>query len=301
MAVTDARISTSLPSHPKTKKLVKRLGIAACWHLVRLYLFAASNRSGGSLAGMTDEDIELAVDWLGGDGEFVNALKAVGFLDGAAGRYEIHDWADHNPWVAGAEVRSAKARWNAVKRHHGEDQADRQVPEWASLRASSNAVSNAASTVVSSTAALHDEQSSNAPSPSPSPNPNPNPNPNNTGASAPKTATEDVIDSNREKPAPTPKLQAVSIEELVAAGVDEQHARDWLGVRKAKGVPLTRTAWQSTVAEASKAGITSAEAVKVAAENGWRGFRAIYLTGYNGRSRVGSRHAPYDAGPEVTL
>ncbi|MDP9991996.1 hypothetical protein J2W28_001024 [Variovorax boronicumulans] len=142
----DARIATGLAGHPKTKKLIRRLGPGAGWSLVCLILWAAANRSDGDLAGMTGEDIELAADWTGDLDAFVTALADVRFLDGADGAYRIHDWADHNPWVNGADMRSAKAKWNAVKRHHGEAEADRQVPEWASARnADSNAHSNAAS------------------------------------------------------------------------------------------------------------------------------------------------------------
>lgn len=94
---TDARIKTGLPGHPKTKKLLRRLGQAAGWNLVRLILWSAANRKGGDLSGMSDEDIELAVDWDGGEGVFVAVLVDVGFLDGEQGARRIHDWHQHNP------------------------------------------------------------------------------------------------------------------------------------------------------------------------------------------------------------
>lgn len=72
--------------------------------------------------------------------------------------------------------------------------------------------------------------------------------------------------------------QSVGIRELVGAGVCRQHAADWLKVREK---PLTVTAWNRVVAEAGKAGITPAEAVRIAAENSWRGFKADWM------SRVG--------------
>ena len=132
---TDARIAVGLPTHPKTKKLIKRLGQAAAWNLVCLFLWAAANRRDGDLSGMTDEDIELAADWLGEEGAFVSVLLEVRFLDAdGAGGYLLHDWQDHNPWAAGADMRSAKARWNAVKKHHGAAEADRQIPEYAAVR-----------------------------------------------------------------------------------------------------------------------------------------------------------------------
>lgn len=71
---SDARIAVGLPTHPKTKKLIKRLGQSAAWNLVCLILWTAANRSDGRLDGMSVEDIELAADWLGDDGAFVGAL-----------------------------------------------------------------------------------------------------------------------------------------------------------------------------------------------------------------------------------
>jgi hypothetical protein len=95
-------------------------------------------------------------------------------------------------------MRSAKARWNAVKRHHGVREADRQVPEWAVIRkteadaaskendagsikrgadstprvAASNEIdasSNTSRDIFSDASSTEFDASSNAPSPSPSP------------------------------------------------------------------------------------------------------------------------------------
>lgn len=118
----DARISTALPSHPKTKKLRRRIGIDGCWSLVCLFLWTASNRWDGNLTGLADEDIELAADWQGQSGAFVQALAEVRFIDGESGGFVIHDWAEHNPWAAarGERVESARkaalARWSGPAR-----------------------------------------------------------------------------------------------------------------------------------------------------------------------------------------
>ncbi|HEY5850413.1 MAG TPA: hypothetical protein VIT62_06565 [Lysobacter sp.] len=173
----DARLSTGLPAHPKTKRLLRRLGPAGGWFLVRLILWARNSRADGDLDGMTDEDIELAVDWTGEPGAFVKAMAEAGFLDGGDGQHRLHDWADHQPWASGADMRSAKARWNAMKRHYGEAEADRRVPEWVAIRdAASNAdssqidaASTANSNAGSNAAAMLEPRHSNAPSPSPSP------------------------------------------------------------------------------------------------------------------------------------
>lgn len=118
----DARISTALPSHPKTRKLYKRLGGDGCWALICLFLWVAGNRSDGDLRGLTEEDIELAADWRGEAGTFIAALREVGFLDGEPGSFTVHDWAEHNPWAAtrGKRVECAK-RAAAVRWEQRED------------------------------------------------------------------------------------------------------------------------------------------------------------------------------------
>ena len=78
----------------------------------------------------------------------------------------------------------------------------------------------------------------------------------------------------RKRAAPT---ALVSLPELVADGVDEQIAKDWLIARKAKDLPLTLTAWEGIKSEAIKARLSPADAVKAAACNGWGGFKAAWL------------------------
>lgn len=117
----DVRISVGLTGHHKTRKLKRRLGPGGCWSLVVLFLWVGSQRWDGTLYGMTDEDIELASDWDGEPGVFVDALLAIGFLDGEPGLRAIHDWKDHNPYAASKGERiekgkqAAAARWNGRK------------------------------------------------------------------------------------------------------------------------------------------------------------------------------------------
>ncbi len=100
-------------------------------------------------------------------------------------------------------------------------------------------------------------------------------------------------------PTPTPErktprkraaaAQLVSVDAMVAEGVDPQHAADWLVARAKKTLPLTPTAWQQTKEEAAKANLTIAEAIKTAAGNGWAGFKAAWLAAdrsANGASRL---------------
>lgn len=162
--MTDARINTEFPEHFKTQKLIARLGVPGAWHLLRLWLWATANKPSGKLDGMTDEDIELAAKWPGESGLLVATLIEVKYVAGRAGARHLHDWQEHNPWAAGAEMRSAKARWNAVFGHHGKSEADRQVPEWAAVRAANRAARKADSSADS-------RPDSSAPSPSPTPSP----------------------------------------------------------------------------------------------------------------------------------
>jgi uncharacterized protein YdaU (DUF1376 family) len=84
-------------------------------------------------------------------------------------------------------------------------------------------------------------------------------------------------------PTPTPKekteprSRCVSVDNLVSEGVAEPHARDWIAIRKAKKLVLTPTAWTATKLEALKANLSPAQAVQMAAENGWAGFKAAWV------------------------
>jgi len=87
------------------------------------------------------------------------------------------------------------------------------------------------------------------------------------GAVAPKVSQKN-LDSN----ASTPSV--LGVRELIADGVDETHAKEWLKVRKDKRLTLTGSAWDDVKTEAQKLGITPAEAVRIAARKSWGGFEA---------------------------
>lgn len=129
--MTDARILTTLPSHPKTKRLIRRLGGDGAWRLVCLILWARDNRPNGDLHGMTDEDIELATDWSGSPGALIDALVQCGFLDGAEGERRVHDWAEHQPWAMGSDDRKLSASWAALCKRHGREGAAKRMPDYA--------------------------------------------------------------------------------------------------------------------------------------------------------------------------
>lgn len=80
--------------------------------------------------------------------------------------------------------------------------------------------------------------------------------------------------ADRPPPAKPPRFEPLAA--LLALGVDAQVAADWLAVRKAKRAALTQTALDDVVAEAHKAGISVAEAVRICAVRGWQGFKASW-------------------------
>lgn len=113
-----------------------------------------------------------------------------------------------------------------------------------------------------------------------------------------RNADASVFDANQEprtnnqepitkeiKPRASRKAQpdgCLTVSDLVAQGVDEQHAKDWMRVRKDKGAKtLTLTAWKTVKTEADAAGMTPAQAVKMSAENSWQGFKSSWVSGRN--------------------
>lgn len=91
------------------------------------------------------------------------------------------------------------------------------------------------------------------------------------GAAAQKSDSED------KEPEAEGGKKKLGVRELVASGVDRQHAQDWLSNRKTKRLPLTQTALDGVKREADKAGMTLPEAIARAAAEGWAGFKASWL------------------------
>lgn len=194
---TDIRLLLSFRNHPKTKKLRLKLGDAGPLGFIYLLMFVAESKPDGILDGMDEDDIALAADYRGDPDEFVETLVAVRLLDRVEGGFGIHDWQDNNPWAAGAEARSEKARKAAEARHgrgrqgktekgntKDSGQSYGNLGEFPSTENQTLTPKNhAPSTNEQSNEqdlAKQQAQSSIAPSPSPSPYPKPSPYPANT-------------------------------------------------------------------------------------------------------------------------
>lgn len=221
---TDARLSVGLPGHPKTKKLIRRLGSSAGWSLVCLILWARANRADGDLTGMSAEDIELAADWAGENDALVRELASVGFLDGEEGQYRLHDWAEHQPWSAGSEARAERAKWSALCRRHGREEAARLMPEYAARLASStdsSASSSADPANSRDTAGDAPAKTEKSPAPSPSPSPIPSPSPK---AEASSLRSESSASLTLTPPSPPADLSQRKSQRILQIAEDAQAA-----------------------------------------------------------------------------
>jgi len=294
--VTDCRVSTGLISHPKKLKLQRRLGKQAVWSLIALWSFAASNRPDGSLAGMTAEDIAIAADWDGDPDAFVGALLELHLVDGEAGQITIHDWAENNPWAAGSSKRSEDAKIAALIKHHGKDAArmliasgshagrTAEVTESLAPRmpVASEAHAESANPQCPVSASVSDSES--LPNPSGSGTPSAvsesrEPSPANAVSplQAERTVEEQQLLPSSPAAGRAAPARTVTLEELIADGLDRELAAEWLAHRKQKRAPLTPRAWSALKREAGGADYSPAQAVSKALAMGWQGFEASWL------------------------
>lgn len=106
----DIRLNISFWDHWKTISLKERLGLEAIESLQRLWCFAAANKPDGQLSGLSATAIEMACRWTGKPGTLVEALLELRFLDKVGSCYALHDWREHNAFVATFPERSVRAK-----------------------------------------------------------------------------------------------------------------------------------------------------------------------------------------------
>ena len=92
-------VHQSLPSHRKTRKLARLLGLKppggipqAIGHMVMLWLWCVDNAQSGDISNIDKGDIADAAGWTKDPDVFVWALGDAGFLDTDG---KIHDWNDY--------------------------------------------------------------------------------------------------------------------------------------------------------------------------------------------------------------
>jgi hypothetical protein len=187
--MSDFRVKPSWFTSRKRKRLVRDLGHAAESALWQIWAFCTDVRPRGDLSGLSDEDIADETDWAGDSDTLIKALVDHGLLDGDSGLRSVHDWEEHNPYVATATDRSEAGRRGALSKWHDRGQhADVPVagcPKCEGQMAKHGSQMAAIKVPDGKTWQPHGSQmaadgsheSANAPSPSPSPYPFPSPQP----------------------------------------------------------------------------------------------------------------------------
>jgi len=117
----------------------------------------------------------------------------------------------------------------------------------------------------------------------------------------PRTLKEPKGDQQADAEQKSPRRNWVK--ELVGLGVEEKFAKDWMAVRKAKKASMTDTALEAIQREAGVAGITFGEAVRIAAENSWQGFKAAWVNkpGANGAGQFMTKQERIEAANQQVL
>jgi hypothetical protein len=111
----DVRVVTSMPGNHKILRLERKAGAEGCWALMKLWCWVGENRPDGNLAGLADEDLELAINWNGAK-SLIPVLVELKLLDGEPAAYRVHDWQSRQPFVAARAQRQEQARQNARQR-----------------------------------------------------------------------------------------------------------------------------------------------------------------------------------------
>ena len=76
------------------------------------------------------------------------------------------------------------------------------------------------------------------------------------------------------------------LKSLIALGVQEQTARDWMQVRKEKKASNTETAFRKIEQEIAKSGATAEDCIRMSAECSWAGFKAEWM--HNRQQKAGT-------------
>lgn len=128
MPVTDFRVSIGFSSHPKIKELERRRGDRGVLALIKLWEFTALHYTDGVLPNMSAADLARHVGRGSHFRKLIDDLLALRLLDRIEGGFQVHDWDEHQGWVAKARKRSrnasasAKARWTGPAKESGKSE-----------------------------------------------------------------------------------------------------------------------------------------------------------------------------------
>ena len=117
---SDIRLETGFRDNLKIDRLESALGGNGVIALLRLWCYVAVHRCDGTLPGWSAQDLARASRWRGQAERLASTLVQLGFLhpvDSPPGGYQVHEWKEHQAYVANAPNRSvwgkegAKRRW----------------------------------------------------------------------------------------------------------------------------------------------------------------------------------------------
>lgn len=182
----DIRFSVNFWQHPKTIKLTRKGGLEAVRSLQILWCFCAQERTDGILSGMDVDDIEIAADWQGEPGRFVELLLAGSWLERLEGdTYALHGWEERQAYVSKKKLRQEQAKAAAEKRWQEKRGVHPVMPD--DTMSNADGMRSASKTHADSNAdsceqhcpqheaAMLDHAQRNAPIPDPIPDPDLNP------------------------------------------------------------------------------------------------------------------------------
>lgn len=132
------RVMTGFWNHRKTLRLRAAMGDAALWLPIRMWCYAAENQPDGCFEQYSAEELAMLMGYLGNASCMIQALQAVGFLDGM----KIHDWEEHNGFH---QTFSSRAKKAADARWKGKDKKQKVIRNDKKGNEASIAPSNASS------------------------------------------------------------------------------------------------------------------------------------------------------------
>jgi len=113
----DIRLDVDFLDNLKTRKLIKALGNDGVVSLIRLWAYVSRRHPKGSLNGVGPEDLEDIAGWPGDPGAFSSYLEEKGWLErDGEGRFVVHDWKEHQPYIYHSDKRKEVARRGAEAR-----------------------------------------------------------------------------------------------------------------------------------------------------------------------------------------
>lgn len=122
---------TALFGHVKLTKLVKALDcprphVIGYWECLCNYV--ATHNVDGNISNLTDDEIELAAEWVGEPGKFIAAAIGCRFVDRDASGTRIHDWRDWAPEWVKKRIKRAEEAAEKAKRQTPADSGGHQEP-----------------------------------------------------------------------------------------------------------------------------------------------------------------------------